>query len=146
MRPALEIDGGPVRRISRLVDGRRLTFLANPSADRLTLRVTPASSGSGALVGLGSGRGAARSLSSTDASTRRDAFTITLAAVRLALRARGRACDRRRAESVRIPLDGEWRVEPAGRRAGGRRAPDPRLWTDLGDGRAWLLGDGDVHA
>ena len=30
LRPALAIDGGPIRRISRWVDGRLLTFVANP--------------------------------------------------------------------------------------------------------------------
>ena len=39
MRPALEVDGAPIRQIGRVIDGRRLTFLANPSADPVEFRV-----------------------------------------------------------------------------------------------------------
>ena len=39
MRPALEIDGPPVRQISRLIDGRRVTFLANPTGEPIELRL-----------------------------------------------------------------------------------------------------------
>ena len=37
--PAWEVTGGIVRRISRVVDGRRLLFLANPAASALDVRV-----------------------------------------------------------------------------------------------------------
>ena len=51
MRPALEIDGGAVRRIARVVDGRAADVPREPvGASRCTLRVTPVD-GSGALVG-----------------------------------------------------------------------------------------------
>ena len=39
LRPGLEIDGPPVRRISRRIDGRRVTFVANPTGDPIELRL-----------------------------------------------------------------------------------------------------------
>lgn len=39
LRPPLEVVGAPVRQIARLVDGQRLTFLANPSAEPVSVRV-----------------------------------------------------------------------------------------------------------
>ncbi|MFE5673219.1 glycosyl hydrolase [Agromyces sp. NPDC056523] len=39
LRPALSIDGPPVRRVGRIVEGRRLTFLANPAAECVELRL-----------------------------------------------------------------------------------------------------------
>ncbi|MFE7846161.1 glycosyl hydrolase [Microbacterium sp. NPDC057407] len=40
IRSPLRIEGGPVRRISRIVDGARVTFVANPTPEALRLRVT----------------------------------------------------------------------------------------------------------
>lgn len=40
IRSPLQIEGGPVRRISRIIDGARVTFLANPTPEPLRLRVT----------------------------------------------------------------------------------------------------------
>ncbi|WP_439592914.1 glycosyl hydrolase [Microbacterium sp.] len=42
LRPMLGVSGGHVNRISRIVDERLVTFLANPTAKELHLRVTPA--------------------------------------------------------------------------------------------------------
>ncbi len=39
IRPALEIDGPPVRQIARVIGGRRVTFLANPSNESIELRL-----------------------------------------------------------------------------------------------------------
>ncbi|MET0782122.1 MAG: glycosyl hydrolase [Microbacterium sp.] len=41
-RPELAIEGGPVRRIGRIIDDVLVTFVANPRADEVTLRLTPA--------------------------------------------------------------------------------------------------------
>ena len=40
MRPSLEVTGAPVRRISRRIDGRLVTFLANPSSEPVELVVS----------------------------------------------------------------------------------------------------------
>ncbi|SIT67310.1 glycosyl hydrolase [Microbacterium sp. RU33B] len=42
MAPALVVDGGAVRRIARIVGDRLVTFLSNPTAATLRLRLTPA--------------------------------------------------------------------------------------------------------
>ncbi|WP_404429550.1 glycoside hydrolase [Microbacterium lacus] len=41
MKPQLAIEGGPVRRVSRVVDGRLVTFLANPTGAEVVLTLTP---------------------------------------------------------------------------------------------------------
>ncbi|WP_243075312.1 glycosyl hydrolase [Microbacterium sp. SS28] len=40
--PALEIEGAPLRTIARLIDGQRVTFLANPGGETVQVRVTVA--------------------------------------------------------------------------------------------------------
>ncbi len=39
-RPDVEITGSPVRTIARIVDGRRITFVANPSAEDARVRIS----------------------------------------------------------------------------------------------------------
>ena len=140
LRPALAIDGGPVRRISRWVEGRLLTFLANPRRESLTLRVTPAT-GSGALSGWDPVRSECVALGHDPSSP--GTVTITLAPFGSLFVIADERCDAAE-EYLRVPLDGEWRLDLPGAEQV-VASPHPELWTDLDVG-SWLLGNRDVHA
>jgi hypothetical protein len=131
LRPALAIDGGSIRRISRWVDGRLITFLANPRAESLTLRVIPAESG--ALSGWDPVRSERVALRSDPSSP--GTVTITLAPFGSIFVI---ADDRSAAslEYLRVPLDGEWRIDLPGAEPV-VASPHPQRWTDLASGRAF---------
>ena len=40
VRSEFEISGAPLRSIARIVDGRRVTFLANPAGEEVRARIT----------------------------------------------------------------------------------------------------------
>lgn len=151
VRPAIDIDGGQVRRISRLVDGRRITFLANPEERELRLRV--ARDGGGELAGwdpVRVRRVALERMPGDDA-----AFAVTLppfgslflvegserewrppsrAEAAAASQAESGVSSRSRpgVPSRRLILTGEWAVVLPGREPIGM-SPEPHPWTDLGD-------------
>jgi hypothetical protein len=132
LRPALALDGGAVRRISRWVGGRLLTFLANPRAEQLTLRVTPAE-GSGALAGWDPVRVDRVALEPDPSAP--GTVTITLAPFGSLFVIEDESAITL-PEFVRVPLHGEWRldlpgVEPV------VTSPDPQRWTDLASGRGF---------
>ena len=133
MRPALEVDGAPIRQIGRMIDGRRLTFFANPSADPVEFRVLVSDP--------------ARPLVAWDpVELRTESPRVDAAgsdgdrvAYRLSLPAFGsvfvlEADERPATASVvhAIPLEGAWDLQLPGRPPMAMSA-GPRLWTDLDD-------------
>lgn len=130
MQPALEVEGATVRQVARLVDGRRVTFLANPSDETIRVRLlVPPSSGD--LVGwdpVDVRRIPLRS--AADSPDDRLAFDVVLPPFGSLFVLEGSfpAVD---AESQRIILEGEWTVQlPEGELR--VTSPRPRLWTELG--------------
>ncbi len=140
IRPALEIEGGPVRRIARLVDGERITFVANPSADEVKLRLTPANvadlvAWDPALV---------RRLPLERTGTTGAAFAVTLPPFGSLFLLEGSApVDE--APIRRLPLDGQWRVVIPGSDEPLVMAPVPRPWTDFGDAPRGFSGTAEYH-
>jgi hypothetical protein len=132
LRPALAIDGGTVRQIARWVEGRLLTFLANPRAESLTLRVTPPA-GSGVLSGWDPVRSECIALGHDPTSP--GTFIITLApfgSLFVIADERSMAAP----EYLRFPMDGEWRLDlPGAERV--VASPHPERWTDLTSGRGF---------
>ncbi|MDN3496477.1 glycosyl hydrolase [Planococcus sp. APC 4015] len=128
VRPALIVEGGPVRRIARIVDGRLLTFLSNPSELEVRLHLTPAD---GAQlsgwdpVGVRRTRLARRS----DASGG-DAFVATLAPFGSVFVLEDHDAEQE-SPTLRIPLDGTWRLDVPGDHPHSS-SPHPVRWTDAG--------------
>ena len=135
IRPALEIDGGPVRRIGRVVDGRRVTFLANPSADPLGLRISALEDGAD-LVGWDPVAVRRITLERDTEASEGGVFGVTLAPFgSLFVLEDGPPPVKVMAE--RIALEGEWLVKLPDT-APAVTSPGPRLWTDLSaDARAF---------
>ena len=132
LRPALAIDGGPIRRISRWVDGRLLTFVANPRAESLTMRVTPATK-SGVLSGWDPVRSECVALGHDPSSP--GSFTVTLAPFGSLFVIADERSDAAPAY-LRVPLDGEWRLDLPGAEQV-VASPHPERWTDLPVGRGF---------
>ncbi len=139
LRPALEIEGGPVRRIARRVDGRLITFIANPTAETVRLRLSGA--GSGSLVGwdpVEVRRIPLDRVAST--SSGRFGSTVTLPAF-------GSLFVLEEVEPVpeatysRTALRGDWHVQVAGAESVAT-APSPRFWTELGAAGRGFSGTG----
>ena len=128
-RPALEIDGPPVRRIARDIDGRRVTFLANPSDQPIHLRLV--SGGTGPLVAWDPVEvRRSRLVRSADG----DAELIALepfGSVFVLSAAAGAAEAAAREQVDALPLEGEWHLLLPGRDPV-PVSPGPQLWTDLG--------------
>ncbi len=127
MRPALEIDGGPVRRISRLVDGRRVTFVSNPAERELRLRV--ACDNGAELVGWDPVRVRRVALERMPGDD--PAFVVTLPPFGSLFLVEGAAEAESRPFSRRLPLTGDWEMvlpgcDPVA------MSPEPRPWTELG--------------
>ena len=123
IRPALEMEGGRVLRVARVVDGKRLTFLANPSDDPILVRIlAPAASAD--LVGWDPVEVRRVALSSTGT-----AFEVTLPPSG-SLFVREESSPAPHAVPERLPLQGEWTLELPGS-APLSMSPNPRLWTEL---------------
>ncbi|HEX5730651.1 glycosyl hydrolase [Microbacterium sp.] len=123
IRPALEVEGGRVLRIARLVDGRRVTFLANPSDDAIRIRIL-APSASADLVGWDPVEVRRVSLWRTGSG-----FEVTLppSGSLFVLEGSSPAPD---TSLERLALEGQWTVELQGS-APWSMSPHPRLWTEL---------------
>lgn len=125
VRPRLVIEGGDVRRISRIVDGELVTFVANPSGAEMRLRLTPAQPGP--LQSWDPVRVMRVPLEAVETPS---TFELVLPPFGSAFVLGGRlpaAPDL----SLQLRLAGEWRV----RVPGGEElvtSPDPALWTDAG--------------
>jgi hypothetical protein len=137
MRSALEISGPPLRSIARLVDGHRVTFLANPIGEDVQARVTvPAEVGALSAwdpVHLTTTRLASTRVAGTPAPDGRVSFDITLPAFGSVFVMPSPAESRREAASHRsVPLEGMWTLAIPGR--GVIELPEgPVLWTGLDD-------------
>lgn len=124
MRPDLVIEGGPVRRLSRIVDGMRVTFVANPTGAEVRLSLTPAVGGP--LHAWDPARARRLPLHAPAAGS---AFELTLAPFGSVFVLPGEAPAA--APTAQLPLTGPWRVRiPGGEEL--TTSPDPALWTDAG--------------
>ncbi len=125
LRPRLTIEGGEVRRISRIVDGMLLTFVANPTDAEVRLRLTPAQPGP--LQSWDPVRLKRRELQRADAAS---TFELTLTPFESAFVLPGQAPTAPEPRA-HLPLTGRWRVTiPGGEQL--TMSPDPALWTDAG--------------
>ena len=128
MRPALTIDGAPVRQISRVVDGRRVTFLANPRAESAHLSILAPTRSSG-LVGWDPVEVRRIPLEALGTAGGRE-YGITLAPFGsiFVLEDATPVAD---VDYERTALDGEWRMQvPGGDEI--TTSPAPRFWTNFG--------------
>lgn len=143
-RAALEVDGPPVRRIARDVDGRRVTFLANPSDESISLRLRTAEPASlevwdpvhlrrSPIVRPADGDARVVTLEPFGS-----AFVIASPAPRdEVMDGVGDAP----ARTAILALEGEWTLELPGRSVTSV-SPGPRLWTDVVDGARGFSGIG----
>ncbi|MGR0220000.1 glycosyl hydrolase [Agromyces sp. ZXT2-6] len=127
-RPALEIDGTPVRRIAREIDGRRVTFVANPSGEPIELRLRTPEPGTLVAWDPVEVRRAPIERPPGD-----DAHVIALEPfgsvfVVASPEPRDDAVDAP-ARTTTLALAGEWTIELPGRSASSV-SPGPRLWAD----------------
>lgn len=139
-RPALEVDGPPVRRIAREIDGRRVTFLANPSDEPIELRLRTIEPGS--LVAWDPVEVRRVPIERPPAD---DAHVIALEPFGSVFVV---ASPEPRDDAVGAPsrtttlaLTGEWVLDLPGRHAASV-SPHPRLWTDVIDGGRGFSGIG----
>ena len=138
LRPALAIDGPPLRRIARIVDGRRVTFLANPTAVAVTARLVPAA-GTADLVSWDPVTVRATALPAGTSSGRRS-FALTLPPFGSSFVLSGEA-PMAAAASARLAVAGPWVLELPDRPAieFGER---PLLWTEVDDAARGFSGSG----
>lgn len=137
-RAALEIDGPPVRRIARDVDGRRVTFLANPSDEPIELRLRTAEPAS--LVAWDPVE--VRRVPVERAAN--DAAVLALApfgSVFVIASLAPADSDAPSAAATTVTLKGEWSLRLPGFPAASV-SPDPRLWADVVVGAQGFSGVG----
>jgi hypothetical protein len=131
-RPALEVDGPPVRRIAREIDGRRVTFLANPSDEPIELRVRTIEPGS--LVAWDPVEVRRLPMKRRPGD---NAYVMTLepfgSVFVVASPAPSEAVDDAPVRTATRGLVGEWMLELPGGDAASV-SPHPRFWTDVIDG------------
>jgi hypothetical protein len=142
MRPALEVDGAPIRQIARVIDGRRLTFLANPSAVPVEFRVL-VDDPSRPLVAWDPVELRTESLpvDTTASDDDRVAYRVSFPAFGSVFVLP--ADERPPTASVvhSIPLEGAWELHLPGRPP--MAMPDrPKLWTDVDDEARAFSGSG----
>lgn len=142
LRPPLEIVGGPVRHISRIVDGMRVTFMSNPGDSALRVRVTaPDDAPMQAWDPVTVSR---RHLPRTSAghSGGRAEFDVTLPPFGSLFIMPGTAAQP--VARTPLPLAGDWDVRVPG---GSTRtsSPDPTLWTDFGEHERGFSGIAVYH-
>ncbi|WP_314504029.1 glycosyl hydrolase [uncultured Microbacterium sp.] len=124
LRPGLVIEGGEVRRISRIVDGEIVTFVANPTSEEQRLLLTP--SKPGPLQSWDPVRLRRRPVREAAASR----FELVLAPFASAFVLSGEAPPVP-ATTAHFPLSGDWRLRVPGS-GDVTTSPDPTLWTDAG--------------
>ncbi|HKP07874.1 MAG TPA: glycosyl hydrolase [Microbacterium sp.] len=130
--PELEIVGARLRTIARVVGGRRITFLANPSAEAVHARILVADEVAG-LTSWDPVTLRTAPLVDAGATGRRRTFEVSLAPFgSVFVVPDGSAAAGGAASVVRQPIESEWTLEIPG------RAPvalphGPVLWTDLDD-------------
>lgn len=130
LRPALELDGPPLRQVARVVDGRRVTFLANPSAEPIDLVVRPADP-SVALVAWDPAEVRAVPLQRAEPSPGvRAGHRLSLPPFGSVFVLDSMTPLPEVSGADPIVLEGEWQLSLPGRPRIGP-APRPRLWTDL---------------
>lgn len=143
LRPALEVEGAAVRQIARVVDGRRVTFLSNPSADPIAFRVlVPAASPP--LVAWDpvpvSAERLAPDAESRDDGRRGHAVSLPAFGSVFVLESSASAASTAATAptastpttggTTTITVEGAWELTLAGRPAT-TMAPQPTLWTEL---------------
>jgi hypothetical protein len=132
MRPALEVDGAPIRQIARVVDGRRVSFLANPSSEAVEFRIS-VDGGAPSLVGWDPVQVEARALRpGAPPGDGRRAYSVSLPAFGslFVLPSTTPVPAPERPSTRSLALDGPWELAFPGR-APLAMSPHPRLWTEL---------------
>lgn len=132
LRSAFEISGAPLRSIARIVDGRRVTFLANPTGNAVRASVAVPSD-VGALSAWDPVELRTASLAGMPGPDGRTSFDIELPAFGSVFIVPDAAETRAEAASVRArSLEGAWSLTMPGRPE--IELPDgPVLWTELDD-------------
>ena len=133
VRSEFTISGAPLRTIARIVDGRRVTFLANPTADEVRATIAVPSE-VGRLSAWDPVALQTTSLAGTSSSGGTVSFDIALPAFGSVFVLPGTADTRAEPASVRSSaLSGRWTLAMPDRPE--IELPDgPLLWTDLDDG------------
>lgn len=143
MRPALVVDGPPVRWIARMIDGRRVTFLANPSADPIELAVHTSDTET-PLIGWDPVEVRAVPLPvDIGASDGPSAHRVSLPSFG-SLFVLASSMPRSVAGGEPTLLDGDWELTLPGRRPT-VVSPQPRLWTEVDDGSRGFSGSGSYR-
>ena len=146
IRPELEVEGPPVRRIARVVDGRLVTFLANPSGDPIELRLRPADAAT-RLVAWDPVEVRSVPIATEPGAHRRAVHRLTLPAFGsvFVLRAThdGPAAsgEQPELEHAPVPLAGRWALSLPGRPPIPMPA-GPRLWTEVDEAARGFSGTG----
>ena len=141
IRSDFEISGAPLRSIARLVDGRRVTFLANPAGEpvQASVSVPP---GMGPLSSWDPVHLTTTWLAGAPAPDGRVAFDITLPAFGSVFVVPSPAERRREPASGRVmPVEGTWALAIPGR-AEITLLEGPGLWTELDDEGRGFSGTG----
>lgn len=134
MRPALEVEGPPVRQVARMIDGRRVTFLANPTGDPIELRLRIADGpraleASAPLVAWDPVEVRSIPLRLAGDSSDGERYALSLPPFgSVFVLASAPPVARRSGEP--IPLEGTWQLTVPGRPTVAM-APHPRLWTEF---------------
>ncbi|GAA2026355.1 glycosyl hydrolase [Agromyces tropicus] len=128
LRPALEVEGPPVRTVARIVDTRRVTFLANPLADRISIRIRRPESRLVAWDPVDPRRVAL----DADAEGWHVVHLAPFASLFVLESPRDAGAVAAPAPTTGIPLDGAWTLDVPGL-AATSTSPQPRRWTDVVD-------------
>jgi hypothetical protein len=142
LRPGLEVEGPPVRRIARVIDGRLVTFLANPAGEPIELRLRPSDAAT-RLVAWDPVEVRSVPLEPDPPAEGRTTFRLSLPAFGSAFVLP--STEPEAAASVEtaepVPMDGAWTLSLPGRPP--LAMPDgPGLWTDLDDAARGFSGTG----
>jgi hypothetical protein len=147
MRPGLELDDARIRRIARVIDGRPVTFLANPSADEVRFRLD-VSAGSAPLVAWDPVEVRSTALVREQAGTDegRSAYAVTLPPfgsvfVLATTTTTPTPPPDATLTGDPIPLDGAWELTLPNRPPVAM-SPRPRPWTELDDAARRFSGIG----
>jgi hypothetical protein len=135
IRPAFEVAGARILHISRLVEGRRITFLSNPAAESIEVQLSfPRTSTS--LVGWDPIHLRRTALETVTAADGRRTISVPLGPFGSVFAVEDDAANDEHIQE-RVPLSGDWELAIAGA-APIVTSPDPVLWTELADGESSL--------
>lgn len=141
IRPFLDVEGATLRQISREVEGKRVTFLANPGAEPVSARLLTSAHGLTAWdpVRVRSEPLSADPLPSGDG---RRSFTISLPPFSSLFVLTAPPAPHPIMHEERYVLDGSWTLSLPGTSIDSTMSPQPRLWTDASSSARTFSGTG----